>query len=191
MKLLMLAPAPIQASHTSSAVSYETARLASLRRRDARLVNGERELDLLTHNAPLHERQDVSQEPSQVSSPDSPLEAVPRTFRRSFFRAHSAAPTTNVEVNDFTICVRQHHARLRKAARAAAVKSHRTFTVETPGGPTQFPHQRLLEGTLSLVCQTSLQALGVTLLIACDVDRLTTNPTSTRAVAGPDVEILR
>jgi hypothetical protein len=187
----LLASPPIQAPHAATALSYKTTCRASLGRCDACFINSESKLDLLTHDTPLHERQDVSQEPTQISTPDSPLERATCSVRRGLPHTYPTSPTAHIEVNNFTICIRQHHTRLRKVATAAAANSHRAFTVETSSGPTQRPHRWLPEGTSRLVREALLQAPLAEFRVACSCVCLTAKPASTSAVAGSDVEILQ
>jgi hypothetical protein len=187
----VLTPTSIQAPHTLPGNSHETASLSRLGSRDARFVDIEHKRNLLAHNASLNERQDVTQEPSQISAPDRPFEVTLRTFRRRFSHPHSPAPSTNVEINNFTIRIRQRHARLRKVSRATATKCHGTFAIEASSSPTQLPHRKLLEGAFSFVFKTSPQTLRIALLVARNTMCCSADPTSSRAVVGSDIEILR
>lgn len=187
----VLTSTPIQTTQSTPGSFHKTPRFRSLGRRNAGLVNSENECNLLTRNASLNEWQDITQEPAHVSALNGLLKTRARTFRRWLSQTNTAAPTLDIKVNNFVICVSQDHPRLRQVPPAVTCESHGAFTIETSSDPTQFPYRRFLERTLSFVGKPCLQPRGVTFFIAGKPHSLTTNPTSTRAVAGPNIEIIR
>jgi hypothetical protein len=184
IKLLLSTPAPIQTPNTLYGHLYETTRFASFGSLDTCFINLKHKLNLFADDASLREWQNISQEPPQVSTSDRPLKASTCTLRLRLPLTQASAPMMHVEVHDFMICVRQHHAGLLKMPRPSTCKGHSTFTVETSSCPTHFSHRRLFEWPFCFVCKACLQAQCVTFFITRGTNSFATNPASTGAVAG-------
>lgn len=187
----ILVPAPIQTTHTSHGGSYEAARFARLWHSNAQLINSENKSDLLAHNAPFGEWQNITQEPPHVSTRHKPHKTRTCTCRRRLSFSCPSTPTTNVEIDNLMIRIGHLDQRLRKTPLASSNDRHSAFTIEASGCPAQLPQRRLLERALSFVRKARFQTLRVTLLVARDASCFAAEPTGSCAVARSDVEVLR